>query len=86
MLSEVFIIGCLSYLSYNRPFFSPEARFFLMVGFLGAFTTFSTFSSETLALLRGGQWLKGLANIGFNNSFCIVVIWLGFSLSNLIWR
>lgn len=81
-----FLVGCLSYLSYNRSFLNPEVRLFLIIGFLGAFTTFSSFSNETISLFRGGEWLKGLMNIGFNNLFCILAVWLGFSLTNFIWR
>jgi fluoride exporter len=81
-----FIIGILSYLSYTRSFFTPEARLFLIIGFLGAFTTFSSFSNETLALLRSGEWLKGLLNIGLSNLFCLAAVWMGYSVSNLLWR
>lgn len=81
-----FVIGILSYLSFSRSFFSPEMRLLLIVGFLGAFTTFSSFSNETMGLFRGGEWMKGLVNIGLTNFFCLLATWAGFSLSNLVWR
>jgi CrcB protein len=81
-----FIIGILSYLSFTRSFFSPEARLFLIIGFLGAFTTFSSFSVETLNLVRDGEWVKGLLNVGLSNLICLAAVWLGFTVSNLLWR
>lgn len=81
-----FVIGFLSYLSYNRSFFTPEVRLFLIIGFLGAFTTFSSFSNETLNLIRDGEWIKGLMNIGVSNIFCLAAVWLGYSVANICWR
>lgn len=52
-----FLIGLLSGLLENRQFFSPETRLFILVGFLGGFTTFSTFGLESYSFLRDGQWL-----------------------------
>jgi fluoride exporter len=81
-----FVIGFLSYLSYNRSFFTPEVRLFLIIGFLGAFTTFSSFSNETLNLVRDGEWIKGLMNICVSNILCLAAVWLGYSAANICWR
>lgn len=59
------------------------ARLLLTVGFLGGFTTFSSFSMETLTLLRGGSLFYALANIGMNVILGLLAAWLGLALSRL---
>ena len=49
----------------------------LGIGFLGAFTTFSTFSVDTLFLFNQGLWLKGLLNVFLNLLGCLFAAWLG---------
>ena len=48
-----------------------------MTGLLGAFTTFSTFSMETLALLQAGRWLAGTANAALSVALCLAAAWAG---------
>ena len=57
------LIGVVFALVEARPEWSPHVRLFVMVGLLGAFTTFSTFSHETLDLIQGGSWTLVLVNI-----------------------
>jgi CrcB protein len=57
------VIGLLAGLADQRELFGPDTRLFVFIGMLGAFTTFSTFSYETLALLRDGQTLSAFVNI-----------------------
>jgi CrcB protein len=58
-VSGSFLIGfILQYLSATSA--APEWRAFLAIGFLGAYTTFSTFSYETIALVRSGEWQRAL--------------------------
>jgi len=54
-----FLIGIVIRLNLEGSL-SPEARLFLAVGVLGGYTTFSTFSYETLTLVQQGEWLKAL--------------------------
>ena len=56
---------------------SVEWRAGLMIGLLGAFTTFSTFSIETLNLLESGEQLKASMNILLSVTLCILGCWLG---------
>lgn len=56
---------------------SVEWRAGLMIGLLGAFTTFSTFSIETLNLLESGEQLKAAMNILLSVTLCILGCWLG---------
>ena len=55
-------------------------RALIGVGLLGAFTTFSTFSVETLTLLENGLWLKAAANVFLNIGACLIAGWLAIQL------
>ena len=81
-----FVIGFLSQLAENRGAFSSEARVFVLIGILGGFTTFSSFGNETLNLARDGEMLNAFANIGLNVLLGLLAVWLGRTVSNLIWR
>ena len=61
----------------ERMDISVEWRAGLLIGLLGAFTTFSTFSIETLNLLEAGEQLKAGLNILLSVTLCIVACWLG---------
>lgn len=55
----------------------PNARVFVMVGIFGGFTTFSSFSLQTLSLVQDGEWLAAGGNIVFSVVLCLVAVWLG---------
>ena len=55
-------------------------RALIGVGLLGAFTTFSTFSVETLTLLENGLWLKAAASVFLNVGACLIAGWLAIQL------
>ena len=71
------LIGFLFALIVERGILSIEWRAALMVGFLGAFTTFSTFSMETVLLLEAGEPVKAGLNVLLSVVFCLGATWLG---------
>ena len=58
---------------------SPEWRAALVVGFLGAFTTFSTFSIDTLLLIQQGEHARAGMNVALSVALCIAGCWLGMA-------
>jgi len=81
-----FIIGFLTFLVESRSFFSPETRSFILIGLLGAFTTFSTFGNETLGLLRESRIDLAVMNAGVQVLAGVGMVWLGRILAAGIWR
>ncbi|TNF97939.1 MAG: fluoride efflux transporter CrcB [Gammaproteobacteria bacterium] len=71
------LMGILYILFLERMQVGPEVRSALLIGVLGAFTTFSTFSMETLALLENGEVMKASINIVLSVALCILAAWLG---------
>jgi CrcB protein len=61
------IAGLIFGLAQERAAFSPIVRVLLLTGFVGGFTTFSTFAVETVTLFRDGSWALALANFAANN-------------------
>lgn len=71
------LMGFLYVLLVERLALSAEWRAVLLIGMLGAFTTFSTFSMETFALFEDGENIKALLNIILSVSLCLIAVWLG---------
>lgn len=63
--------------SDGRLLVSPDTRAFILVGMLGGFTTFSSFSLETLNLARDGEWLWATANAVGSLLLCLTAVWVG---------
>ncbi|MBN2646974.1 MAG: fluoride efflux transporter CrcB [Thiotrichales bacterium] len=71
------VMGFLSVLLIDKWALSIEWRLFLLVGFLGAFTTFSTFSFETLQYLQVGELAKAFWNMALNVLLTVAAVWVG---------
>ena len=73
-----FLMGFLMFFFLDEHFTLPETlRLFLAVGFLGGFTTFSSFSMESLLLLRGDSFFYAFSNLAGNMLLGLLAVWLG---------
>ena len=83
-----FLIGLIATISGpdGRFIVPAEARQFMMVGILGGFTTFSSFSLQTLTLARDGEWLLAGLNIVGSVVLCLIAVWAGHMLAAMINR
>jgi CrcB protein len=79
-----FVLGVVLALSLDRGILQPNARLFLAVGLCGGFTTMSTFSYETLALLRDGSLLAAATNAAGTVVVCLTAVWLGDAVGRLV--
>jgi len=61
----------------SRYYLPSIARQFIMLGILGGFTTFSSFSLQTLQLARDGEWFSAALNVTISLVLCLVGVWLG---------
>ncbi len=79
-----FILGFLLSLTTERLALSPELRFLLAVGFLGSYTTFSSYAVETLNLWREAGFWYGVRNVLLNNGVGLVFTLLGTYVARLL--
>lgn len=63
----------------GRLLVGGTARQFVMLGVLGGFTTFSSFSLQTLTLLQGGEWSRAVGNVVLSVLLCLGGAWLGYA-------
>jgi len=78
------VLGCLVFgiimgAARERFVLGPPQRAFLLIGILGGFTTFSTFTYETFALLQDGEFVRALANAGGQLICGLVALWAGYA-------
>ena len=79
-----FIIGILVGISAKSDLISTDLRVFLMVGFCGGFTTFSSFSSENLMLMQNGQVVTVLIYTSLSILLGFLAVYLGYIFTNLL--
>ena len=77
-LAGCFLLGALTELTLEEGLLAPELRTILGTGFLGAFTTFSTFGVETFRAIEAGEWGVAAANVGINVVAGIALAATGF--------
>ncbi|WP_432694970.1 fluoride efflux transporter CrcB [Marinobacterium sp. YM272] len=78
-----FLMGVCFVLILERAKLSPEMRPLLMTGFMGAFTTFSTFSLETVAMMQEGHMMSALIYILLSLILCLVALYAGLALTRM---
>ena len=80
-VSGSFVIGIFAALTGpdGRWLVAPDARLFVTIGVCGGYTTFSSFSLQTLNLVRGGEYSAALGNIAGSLILCLVAVWLGYA-------
>lgn len=77
-VSGCFLMGLLFVLFLERfDGYAPQLRSLFLIGLLGGYTTFSSFSVETLSLFENGATLTGIMNILLNVILCLAATWLG---------
>ena len=79
-----FLIGIFSVLAEKKFLISPEGKLLLMVGFCGAFTTFSTFMLETANLMNAGELMRAFLNVIFSVAVGFLIFRLGVLLGEFI--
>jgi CrcB protein len=68
----------------GRIFVGSTARQFVMIGICGGYTTFSSFSLQTLNLMNDGEWLYAGSNVIFSVALCLIAVWGGSMLASNI--
>lgn len=79
-----FLIGLILVLSEGRFLIRSDLRIFLTTGFLGGFTTFSTFMFETMGLVEAGSLERAFLNAGGSLLAGLVAVWLGMTVARLV--
>jgi CrcB protein len=72
-----FLLGIAMAILTERTHLSPNWRYFIPIGFIGGYTTFSSFEYETLMAMRDGALMTGFLNIGLSVGLGFFCVWVG---------
>lgn len=79
-----FLAGFIWALCEERGLISTETRALVLIGFMGAFTTFSAFMLETTTLLQDAEWLRAAGNLMLQNTAGLVLLFLGIVSARIL--
>ena len=79
-----FLIGFIQQVGLTTLAIPETTRLVLTIGVMGGFTTYSSFSYETISLIENGSWLGAAANIVLTTGLCLVVCVLGLGLGRVV--
>jgi fluoride exporter len=87
-ISGSFLIGLIIRYAVETPTLTPELRAFLTIGLCGGYTTFSSFSYETVALLEDGEWARAALYVVASVVLSLLATLLGYALAReiIVWR
>ncbi len=85
-ITGCFLFGVIAGIADERSAIGPDARRFLLVGVIGGFTTFSSYTYESFALVRDGQLVSAFANTAGQVVVGFAALWAGYVLARLIAR
>lgn len=87
-VSGSFVIGILAALTAPEGKMTPQSRVFatqlLVTGICGGYTTFSSFSLQTLNLLRDREWFYAGGNVLLSVILCMIAVWLGYVIGSML--
>lgn len=83
-VSGSFLIGILTGLASKSEILSADMRLFLMAGFCGGFTTFSSFTNENLQLIQNGQFLSAAVYTVISLLLGFLAVFLGYAVTNFL--
>jgi CrcB protein len=78
------LVAAISDATIGRAWLKPEWRDFLIIGFCGGFTTFSSYGIQTLNLARDGEWLFAALNVAASNIIGLFAVYLGWAAGRLL--
>jgi CrcB protein len=81
-----FAAGFVAEIAETRGALTELQRLFVLVGFLGGFTTFSAFAGESVNLVRDGEHGLAMLNVAVQVLVCLAAVWAGRSVAFTIWR
>lgn len=81
-----FVIGFFATLAGpdGRLYLGSSVRQFVLTGICGGYTTFSSFSLQTLNLMNDGEWVQAGANMGLSLALCMIAVWVGYALASTV--
>lgn len=83
-ISGSFLLGAILRYAVDTPSLTPEVRALLTIGFCGGYTTFSTFSYETVAVLKDGEWTRACLYVAASVLLSLLGTFLGFALARQV--